>query len=577
VAVRTATKAKIMAAKRRHRELAGGTRPSVACDPAGSDHTDWSELRPVIDAELARLPDHLRAAVVLCDLGGKSRSEAARELGWPEGTLATRLAKARELLAARLTRRGVTLSAAGVATMFASGAAVAAVPPGLASAVLAAVGGSASAVPASVQTLAEGVVRGMYTSYWKLGTVVMLTMAFATAGAVMVAAPGGRAGPASPTAGPPTRPADVGGKPPADPPPVVEKEQDLWVWRERLAPADPAGPILAVAFSPDGRAFVAVTPERRISLSDSAKTAILWTVVPTAPRDAAGVAFSPDGTTLAYATNDGIGFLHAATGKAEPPPLELPKGTDPLAIAFSPDGRRLAVSDGRSFRVDDLPPAQGSVSFGPLAGAPKLTGLPPAAVAWSPDGKRILFLPNNKIDPTWPSNGVNRPDPAKATHWYAQIWGAGSGESMEFLKHGTAQITAAGWSSDGSTIVTADTEGTIVVWDGKAFAEKARIKAPGGVTALAVRADGKRIAVGVTGAKPRDPKQANSAPVVVVWTQWDPAQTWSESSTMGGPPGQVVRALAFSPDGKILVAGTEGAVGNGSGLRVWDRVPVRTK
>src|SRR5947208_3311556 len=59
VAVKTATKAKIMAAKRRHHEQAsGGRQLAVECSP------DWSELRPVIDEELARLPDHLRSAVV---------------------------------------------------------------------------------------------------------------------------------------------------------------------------------------------------------------------------------------------------------------------------------------------------------------------------------------------------------------------------------------------------------------------------------------------------------------------------------------------------------------------------------
>ncbi len=72
----------------------------------------WRELRSVLDEELQKLPEQYRAPLVLCYLEARTQDEAARRLGWSKNTFSRRMNRARELLARRLTRRGLTLSAA---------------------------------------------------------------------------------------------------------------------------------------------------------------------------------------------------------------------------------------------------------------------------------------------------------------------------------------------------------------------------------------------------------------------------------------------------------------------------------
>ena len=109
VAVRTARGVRIMRDRRKHVLTAPGTRASAPTTP---DTLVVTEQAAIIDEELAKLPNFLREAVVMCELRGLSRKQAALELGIAEGTLSSRLAAAKRKLAERLSARGVTSAVA---------------------------------------------------------------------------------------------------------------------------------------------------------------------------------------------------------------------------------------------------------------------------------------------------------------------------------------------------------------------------------------------------------------------------------------------------------------------------------
>ena len=98
VARNVARKARVATLRRAHRERVAGSAPR----PDGPD----VELRPTLDREVARLPADYRDAVIACDFEGLTRAQAAGRLGWAEGTVASRLARGRAILARRLARAG---------------------------------------------------------------------------------------------------------------------------------------------------------------------------------------------------------------------------------------------------------------------------------------------------------------------------------------------------------------------------------------------------------------------------------------------------------------------------------------
>src|SRR5262249_16987709 len=166
VAHQTAVRGRATAARRgvRERQVVAMPEPVVA-EARGND------LLPLLDQELSLLPDKFRVLIVLCDLEGRTRKQVARQLGCPEGTVASRLARARGMLAERVARHGLVVSGGALAAVLSHGGASASAPaPVVASTIkaasLMAVGQAVSSafIAAKVVALAEGVVKTMFVT-----------------------------------------------------------------------------------------------------------------------------------------------------------------------------------------------------------------------------------------------------------------------------------------------------------------------------------------------------------------------------------------------------------------------------
>ena len=110
VALRIAAAERSRAARRRRHERLKAAMTSSTTQDSGSDPVCDHERTVIIHEEIGRLPEKYRAAVVLCYLEGLTHEMAAERLGWPVGSVKSRLAWARERLRVRLTRRGVAPS-----------------------------------------------------------------------------------------------------------------------------------------------------------------------------------------------------------------------------------------------------------------------------------------------------------------------------------------------------------------------------------------------------------------------------------------------------------------------------------
>jgi RNA polymerase sigma factor (sigma-70 family) len=181
-ACRVAWCARTAASRRRKHEQKAAELVTLTIDDGGRDDRD-----AVLYDELNRLPERYRVAVMLCDLDGLTQEQAARQLGWPPGTVRSRLARGRGRLRDQLTRRGLAPAIVPLGASLARPV----VPASLAAltvetAMGLAAGGAVTGTLTSAIALTEGVTTMLFMSKLKLILAIVLTGGVMIGGTTLV-------------------------------------------------------------------------------------------------------------------------------------------------------------------------------------------------------------------------------------------------------------------------------------------------------------------------------------------------------------------------------------------------------
>lgn len=476
--------------------------------------------RTLLD-EIAELPDRYREAVVVCGLEGKSHSQAARELGCPTGTIDSRMAWARSRLRNRLIRRGMSPAIAipaGVVLAAAPARLVAALPH---YAVTLARGGPsaiAGVVSANTFTLLQGMSSMMTTKK------VLIAAGCLIVAAVIGIGSNGRtdAPMLAQEPGPSPRQADVAApnnwhvrhRIQAGNGPVhclmftpngtqllstigdtnsqagrvsfwdVESGRETLHWNS-------SRDLRTLAFSPDGEQLLAVEPQGRLTMRDTASGKIVWDFDGFKSDRISSLTISPDGRRLAVGSADGKATVRWLDFTDNSPPIlrDVPMVSQLLtqhagpvhSVAFTPDGKRIATTqrgkviiwdaatgkqirsidagerqsqpliapDGKSVIVGwDSQLAKLDLATGKLMFTSQFQGLTIAATSQSPDGKLVAVALHGEKDGS-----------------YVVLIDSRTGKQIAKLAGHSQPVRRLAFSPDGKLLASGDESGQVVIWE----------------------------------------------------------------------------------------------------------------
>jgi RNA polymerase sigma factor (sigma-70 family) len=511
------------ARSRRERRVAEAARP-------GADDPAWDDLLATLDEEMQRLPERLRAPLLLCFLEGRTQDEAARHLGWSLSTLRRRLEQGRDLLRTRMVRRGATLGAGLIAGVLAPSAVRAALTPELRQAILATAiaGVRGGPVAGPVALLAHGALRHSLSAKVLLGLAIALTAAAVLAAALWLATP-------------------------AETPPVVQ------------TPPPATDPVPQRRDPPDGRWDGPLPKGAAVRLGTLAfrhGRASSWY---------RALTFTPDGKHL---VSVGGGWIHRwdlATGQ---PLVTLGDGWRAARV----DSDLLVSEDARLATIcrDDLETGKEKRTY--RLTFPRETVLHGKPRFFSPDGKFCGEIERGMVQMWVTADGrmalLLRPKDGQYTALVfapdnktllvgddahtVRVFDRASGK--ELRSFGVANIKGIGamaLARDGKRLVTSTWgDGFLRLWNVDKGIEEHALDFPedGGVGSLFFTADGRTVVAGVSGVK------TGSRTAVRTWdaATGKPGRAWADDPTIG-------TTAAVSPNGKVLATMNEAGV-----VRLWD-------
>jgi len=350
-AYRVALRAKRDLAIRRIHERRGQTMGQSKSLP----ETVLREALALLDEEVARLPERQRAVFVLCSLEGRSLAEAALELGWKKGTVSGTLARARQQLRRRLTKRGITLSsiltAAALDTQTSSAVLPTSLAKGTVRAVLCSLAGRTAGVSTAAAEIARSFLKGLALARTAtvLTAIVAMSLAAAATGYFAMRSPAAPA--AQEVDNAPDRSERPGGVAEAGPPAAKV---------DQFGDTLPAGAIARIgtvrwwygqnqqgcslSYLADGKSLVFCQSGKGLRMLDTTTGKELRRIE---DNRITCFALSPDGKFLVTASSESpaVRVWEASSGRLLRQLPGVTGGTD--AVAFSRDGKQLAAATGQ--------------------------------------------------------------------------------------------------------------------------------------------------------------------------------------------------------------------------------------